>query len=375
MYESKNIFQSKVLIVDDVPQNVQLIGSLIIPYGFNIAIAQDGEKAIEIAEKFLPDIILMDINIPKIDGIAATKILSESPITNGIPIILITAMDSSNDVIRGFEAGAVDYIKKPFDTAELMKRITIHLDIKITKDKIISQNKKLIELNATKDKFFNLVSHDLRGPFSGTLGITELVLENTEAFDKNELIEIISKIHVSMKQQLQQFENLIDWAKVKTGLSELHPEKVMLGTLIDDCIKNLLINAKNKNLHILIDIEAGIELECDIFMISSVIRNLLSNAIKFTPNGGKITLKAYLDSPNIVFIIEDTGVGIEEDRINNLFDIVHHNSSEGTESEKGSGIGLILCKEFINLHKGSIDLKSKVTEGTIFKISIPKNYD
>ena len=186
----------KVLIVDDIEENLQVVGSILGEKNIAILFAKNGKQAIKIAQKKLPDLILLDINMPEMNGYEACKILKKDKQTSEIPIIFLSALNEKSDVVKGFEYGGVDYVTKPFNKAELLSRVNTHLELKYSKDQVKKQNKELKELNATKDKFFSIIAHDLKNPFYAISGLLELLFKRFEKYSDEKKKQFIKDMIV-----------------------------------------------------------------------------------------------------------------------------------------------------------------------------------
>jgi len=367
-----NIDKSKILLVDDTPQNLKILGSTLAKYRYELALAKDGFKAIEVAKKFLPDLILLDVNMPGMDGFTVCQKLKEDIATNQIPIIFITALSDTESLIKGFEVGGVDYITKPFNVSELIQRVHTHLKLKKSTDLINKQNDKLEELNASKNQFFSILAHDLRGPFNGSLQLIKLIIDNKDLFEKDDILEIIEKIYTSQSKQVNLVESLLDWSRIQSGSMEFNPEKLDVKEIIDDLKSIYSQNLNHKNIDLEININED-SVIADKFMLTTTIRNLLNNAIKFTPENGRISINVDSDNDNYLFLVEDSGIGISEEDIIKIFRIDVHNTKIGNSEEKGAGLGLKLCKDFVEKHNGKLWIESKLNIGSSFNFTIPKS--
>ncbi len=230
---------------------------------------------------------------------------------------------------------------------------------------------KLKEINATKDKLFSIIAHDLRSPFNSIIGYSEELIENVKDNDNTESEKFSAIINSSAKNTLVLLDNLLNWAKSQIGQTIFKPEKIVLLEAIQEIIEisNPTANIKNISLnHKHLD---NIEVYADANMLKTVLRNLICNAIKFTNINGNINISAIPDQKQIEITISDNGVGISEEKINKLFKIDSDFITKGTENEKGSGLGLILCKEFVEKHNGKIWVESEVGKGSNFKFTIP----
>ena len=232
------------------------------------------------------------------------------------------------------------------------------------------QVKKLLD---DKDKFFSIIAHDLRGPFNGVIGLSELLLEKDNQLKPKETNEFIQLIHQSSKNAYSLLDNLLTWAQSQTGSLEFVPKKIKISPIIDRTI-NLMDNiAQSKNITIQSEIKNEEYVFADKDMLETIFRNLISNAIKFTENNGKVLLSMTNENNKTVFSIKDSGIGIAPEKMANLFAINQRNTTSGTNDETGTGLGLTLCKDFVEKHGGQIWVESEIGKGSNFKFSIPNS--
>lgn len=232
---------------------------------------------------------------------------------------------------------------------------------------------KLKELNSTKDKFFSILAHDLKNPLGSFYSVAELLndeYDNIPEASKKQYLKIITE---SAKQLYSLLENLLTWSRSQRGLISFTPTEFDIYSLADNTIQILKLTASGKGIKLINNVSKDIYVNADMNLINAVLRNLMSNAIKFTDNGGEITISA-IDSTSdyIAIFVRDAGVGISKDGLNNLFKIDKSVSTLGTNGESGTGLGLILCKEFIEMHKGKIWAESELGVGTTFYFTLPK---
>jgi two-component system, sensor histidine kinase and response regulator len=370
------IKNSKILIVDDVSQNLQVIGSLLKSNGFHVALANNGTKALTIAQSRNPDLILLDIQMPEMDGFKVCELLKNSDETKEIPVIFLTALNNKKDILKGFEAGGVDYITKPFNQQELIARIINHLELRHSKVIIENQNRDLVKSNLDKDKFLSIIAHDLKSPFSGLLGISEIIANHLEELTPIELKEYTNSLYDSLKSQFKFLEELLEWGRYQRGTMQFNPRSFNIIVDISDSIGLLRSNADTKHISVGIDVDEDLIAYYDSNMVYTILRNLVSNAIKFTPSKGSICISAKLHESNNNFIVVsvlDSGVGMTEDEMARLFRIDSVFTKLGTNNEKGTGLGLILCKEFAERHGGTIWVESAEGEGSKFSFTLPAN--
>jgi PAS domain S-box-containing protein len=237
---------------------------------------------------------------------------------------------------------------------------------------IEKQNEELQKLNATKDKFFSIIAHDLRSPFSGILGLSTILIQQIKNRNFDGIDEYAKIIHNSSQGAIDLLTNLLEWARLNSGRMEFNPEYLEVTGMIRPIIELLSISARQKSIQITQNIPDKLTIYADKLMLETIFRNLISNAIKFTPKNGNILVLAEDREKEFLFLIEDNGVGIEKKNLEKLFQIDENISSRGTENETGTGLGLILCKDFIQKHKGKIWLESERGIGSKFYFSIPK---
>jgi len=237
---------------------------------------------------------------------------------------------------------------------------------------------KLKELNISKDKFLSIISHDLKTPFGQFISATELILDRIGEYDISQIEKLIRLLNEQAEQSYKLLENLLEWSRSQKGLIKFNPKPLCLGTLTNEIIDSLKQMAANKSILVTSTIKKGLFIYADKYMLSTILRNLISNAMKFTHEHGKVTLtsKYFMQkqSPGdklLEISITDTGVGIREEEISKLFRIDTAFSTKGTSKESGTGLGLILCKEFVEKHGGQIWVESEVGKGSVFKFTLP----
>jgi signal transduction histidine kinase len=233
------------------------------------------------------------------------------------------------------------------------------------------QNEELQQLNATKDKFFSIISHDLKGPLNSLSSFSGLLINHTDSLSKEDIQMLAKDLDKSLKNLFALLENLLDWARSQTGVIEFKPEPVNLANLLNENKALLEGQAGTKRIAIQTNYSDNIPVLVHKNSVTTVIRNLVSNAIKFTPEGGTITLQAGIDKGFANVSIIDTGVGMSQEVIAKLFRIDTKHSTKGTANEKGTGLGLILCKEFIEKNGGTIGVTSEEGNGSVFYFTVP----
>jgi len=376
-----------ILIVDDIGENLQVLGNILSKEGFDTSFALNGKLALSVIEETLPDLILLDIAMPVMDGFEVCRILKNNERTRTIPIIFLTAKTEVDNMIHGFSLGADDYVTKPFNTLELLARVKAHIELKKSKDTILEQNKELSnlvsqlsknneelnKLNASKDKFFSIIAHDLKGPVGNLNSFLNFMADHSDKISKEEFQKDLILLQSSSKKIKDLLENLLTWSRSQRGDIQYNPDNFDLQRLIQSNMLLFESSVNNKKISLINKVESGTSGYFDYEMIKTVFRNLISNAIKYTNTNGSITISSKEVDTFLEITIEDTGTGMNPSMSQNLFRIeVKHFSTDGTNGEKGTGLGLILCKEFIDKHGGKIWVESEEGKGSKFKFTIPK---
>jgi len=240
------------------------------------------------------------------------------------------------------------------------------------KVEIEQQKEELEKLNITKDKLFSIIGHDLKNPFHAIIGLADALSKNRDSISSEETMEIIGMMKSSSQYAYELLENLLQWSRAQTGKMQVTPQQIDLKNIIDDTLQLVAVSAEKKNIRLDNRCKVPVILMADINMLTTVIRNLLGNAIKFTPEGGTVTISAGFVNDMLQLEVSDTGVGMTRETVTSLFKLDRHRSSPGTMGETGTGLGLLICKEFIELHKGRIEVESIPGKGSTFKVFLPK---
>lgn len=268
------------------------------------------------------------------------------------------------------EAMATNNLKDP----TLEGIITVSRDIterKVAEEKINKMLEELSDANLMKDRFFSIIAHDLINPFNSLLGLSQLLSKNADKYEPEKIKHFSNMIHESAKNGYKLLENLLDWSRTQTNRFEFDPYFYPLGELIDESIEIIEGQLLTKEMQIIKNFDPFTSVYTDKNVINTILRNLISNAIKFSPIGSKIEISSYFDPKYCIVSIRDYGTGIPENKIHKLFQLNSNYSTAGTLNEKGTGLGLILCKEFVEKQEGQIWVESKINEGSIFHFSIP----
>jgi two-component system, sensor histidine kinase and response regulator len=364
----KELPEATILIVDDDPTNLSVLLEYLDAMHFNVLVACDGDSALEQIAYRLPDLILLDVLMPPgIDGFETCRRLKNDPQTQNIPVIFMTALSDAESKVQGFQVGGIDYITKPLEEREVFARVNAHLTIR-------QQQRQLQVLNASKDRFFSIIAHDLRSPLSSLRLLTELAYDNLENSNIEKLKEVINLQQSSVDKLCKLLENLLTWSRMQQGLIEYHPQQVDLRKIVAQNLALLNSNAQQKQITLQSVLTEQTEVYADLEMIHTVIRNLISNALKFTKTGGKIVISATPLEAEVEIAVADTGIGIPPESLSKIFQLGAKFKQLGTARESGTGLGLILCQEFIAKHDGRFWVESEVGKGSTFRFTLPQKH-
>jgi signal transduction histidine kinase len=248
----------------------------------------------------------------------------------------------------------------------------LYISKRKTNQLLLDKNEEISNINKQKDKFFSIIAHDLRGPFAGFLGLTELLAEEIEELDKDEIQFAAADMRKSAKNLNRLLDNLLEWSRMEQGLIPFSPKENNLADVVSDCVSPLQEMAAKKDIRIESNINKNIKIYADQNILQSVIRNFLTNALKFTPRNGIVKIEAREDLENTIISIADNGIGMDAKMAENIFHLDIKTNRIGTENEPSTGLGLILCKEFVEKHNGKIWVESEENKGSIFHFNFPR---
>lgn len=367
-----NPSEYKILIVDDVMSNVLLLKVLLTNEKFAIATASNGRQALEQVEKENPDLVLLDVMMPDMSGFEVAQHLKSNPNTADIPIIFLTALNSTADIVKGFQVGANDFISKPFNKEELIIRVTHQISLVAAKRLILSKTEELQRTIAGRDKLYSVIAHDLRSPMGSIkMELNMLILNLPSEKIGAEMYELLTMANQTTEDVFSLLDNLLKWTKSQIGKLNVVYQDVDLVEVTDGVIEIFSMVASLKKIRIREMKPEKMMVNADIDMLKTVVRNLLSNAIKFSKENSEVLVKMEEVDGMAVVSVQDYGCGISEEGQKKLLHTDTHFSTFGTNNEEGSGLGLLLCKDFVVKNGGKLWFTSKEGEGSIFSFSIP----
>lgn len=367
-----NPSEYKILIVDDVMSNVLLLKVLLTNEKFAIATASNGRQALEQVEKENPDLVLLDVMMPDMSGFEVAQHLKSNPNTADIPIIFLTALNSTTDIVKGFQVGANDFISKPFNKEELIIRVTHQISLVAAKRLILSKTEELQRTIAGRDKLYSVIAHDLRSPMGSIKMVLNMLILNLPSEKIGaEMYELLTMANQTTEDVFSLLDNLLKWTKSQIGKLNVVYQDVDLVEVTDGVIEIFSMVASLKKIRIREMKPEKMMVNADIDMLKTVVRNLLSNAIKFSKENSEVLVKMEEVDGMAVVSVQDYGCGISEEGQKKLLHTDTHFSTFGTNNEEGSGLGLLLCKDFVVKNGGKLWFTSKEGEGSIFSFSIP----
>ncbi|MEG1700322.1 MAG: hybrid sensor histidine kinase/response regulator [Alistipes sp.] len=362
-----------ILAVDDITTNIMLLKAVLSRAKYKIITATSGAEALEKVSKESPDLILLDIMMPDMDGYEVLERLKSDPSVRHIPVIFLTALHNPEDIVKGFKLGASDYISKPFNHEELITRVAHHIFLAAAQRTITQQRDELQATVEARDKMYSVIAHDLRSPIGTLKMVFNMLLVNLTpeqvGADNHEMITMGNNITESTFMLL---DNLLKWTKSQTGRMNTVFQKVDICEVVLFASKMSDLVAQVKNIAVEYEIPDPIQVSCDVDMVKTIMRNLMSNAVKFSQEGGRIIISIKETPTHAVISIRDFGTGIKEEDLPKLLNPELAYTTYGTKNEEGSGLGLQLCQNLTQRNGGQITIESKYGEGSTFSFSIAK---
>ena len=365
----------KILIVDDVVSNVLLLKILLTNEKFQVCTASNGKQCIEVAQNEHPDLILLDVMMPDLNGFDTAVILKKDPSTQEIPIIFLTALNNPNDLVKGFQVGANDFLTKPFNKEELVMRVMHQIQLVAAKRIIVRQNEELKRTISNRDKMYSVIAHDLRSPMASIRMVLNLAVNvvSPETVGE-EIFGLLDKANRESEETHDLLDNLLKWTKSQTGRLNVVYQDIDLDDIVPGVVDIFKMIAEMKKIDLkYLPAEEKLIVRADNDMIKTIIRNFLSNAVKFTPAGKGIEVFYTREGDFARVSVRDHGVGVEPERVETIFH--KGETTYGTGGEEGSGLGLQLCQDFARKNGGEAQVESTLGEGSTFSFTIPLKKD
>lgn len=382
--EQTEQFLADILIVDDIPANIQLLSQVLIEHGYKVRKLISGERALKAVELQAPDLILLDIKMPGMDGYEVCRQLKASEATCGIPVIFISALDDVFDKVKGFEAGGADYIIKPFEPVEVLARVSAQLKMQRLQQQLRCANVQLATQNvqlsqeiqerqqaeANLRMLLHAVSHDLRSPLSGM----SLLLQNRLADAGSNIVIERRTVEVmvqSCSRQLQLIESLTATQQFDVKSASLAMKPLSLATLVQNILIERLPILNQHRVKVKQLFAADLPLvNADAQQLWRVFGNLIDNAVKYNQSGFILTVEAKKEGEMVGCTVADNGAGISSQQCARLFE--PYTRGVGVTLRQGLGLGLFICRQIVEAHGGEIGVDSELGKGARFWLTLPK---
>lgn len=371
--DPRNFTLGTVLAVDDTPGNLRVLVEALSAAGLEVLVATDGVSAIETARYSRPDLILLDVLMPGIDGYETCARLKQDELTAQTPIIFMTALCETEEKVRAFEVGAVDYITKPFEQAELLARVNTHLTISRLRQDLEKRNRELEDLNRLKNEFMGMAAHDVRNPLASVLACAELIETIIDTVPTEKTKMLIGQISTSARRINAIITNLLDVNAIDSGQRRLELAPRPFGPLVSRVVEQNSHKARAKDIEIVLeDADATLVGVIDENAAEQVIDNLISNAVKYSPSGTRVNVRLLSGEDCVAVAVADQGPGISVEDQARMYGKFCRLTPKPTGGEPTTGLGLWIVKELTESMKGRIMCESQVGTGTTFTVLWPK---
>lgn len=364
----------RVLVVDDDRLNIRILGGILRSEGYVLADADTGERALTVIETFKPHLVLLDVMMPGIDGYETCRRIRSKYGEQGPPVIFITAKAEADDVVEGLDAGAVDYLTKPFRAKEVQARIRSHLQNQLLDEQKQLLVEQLSRANAAKNRFLGMAAHDLRNPLASIRGLAEFLNDGSMGKLTEEQLDLVRTILSASQSMLDLVNELLDVATIESGVLKLSVKATDLTALAQEAVAMINMEAAKKQTRVTLAAPStALLVALDAAKIRQVIDNLLSNAVKFSPPGSAIQA-VVADSPatgECHFAVRDQGPGIPAGEKDKLFKDFSRLSNRPTGGEKSTGLGLAICRKIVDAHRGQITAENLPGRGCEFRVTLP----
>lgn len=368
----------RILVVDDVEKNTYIVSTILKSAGYTPFVANSGKQAIQIAETQHPDLMLLDINMPEMNGYEVCKYFKVTESIADIPIVFLTVHADAESIAKAFDTGAVDYLTKPFKKAELLARVKVHLALRQAQEQLEDQNERLVRLNDEKNEFLGIAAHDLKNPLNSIRGTAQMIRKRKEIeLTDEEVTDMAHQIETSSNFMFEIITNLLDVNKIENGKLVIQSTGVDLLLSLNAVTDRYQAASTKKNIKMQIDVpndkEADVLIYADPTLTIQILDNIVSNAVKYSPHDKNIWVSVahHKDNKRVRVAVKDEGPGFSDDDKKKLFGKFARLSAKPTGGEHSTGLGLSIVKRLAEAMETSIWCESEVGKGATFFIEFP----
>jgi signal transduction histidine kinase len=363
-----------ILIVDDTPDNLRLLSEMLSKQGYSVRSALSGSAAFMAIDKKLPDLILLDINMPNLDGYAVCQTLKANPSTHDIPILFLSAFSEAVDKVKAFQVGGVDYVTKPFQVEEVLARVNTHQTLNRTQQALKQAQAEALralaqekELNRLKSEFVSLITHDFHTPLVSIRGFNSLLRQGYPDLSEEAQHRYFNKIDASVEHLMYLLEQVLLIGKSESGKLQSSPTTFNLESFLSELIESLQLMDDHQRVELTYSGDRTIKL--DEVLLRQILTNLITNAVKYSPKHSPVSLTAQRQPHTLILEIKDHGIGIPAEEQGHLFEAFYRCSN--VSSVRGSGLGLAVVKTCLDALDGEIAIASQVKQGTRVVVTLP----
>jgi two-component system sensor histidine kinase/response regulator len=372
---------SKILVVDDDPRNVRLMESILKASGYPVVRAYDGQEAIDKIASERPDLVLLDVMMPRMSGLEVCRKVRSEHETRLLPVIMVTALNALEEKVQALETGADDFLSKPVNKEELLAKMrsmlrvkSLHDEVENTRRELEERNRDLVRLEEFKENLMRMVVHDLKNPLAGIMGNLQLLQMKAPGGNPTQILELVGRTEESAKHLMGMILNILDVARMQEGKLVIQRKPVSPAAMVEACLRQVAGWAARSEVRLVHAPASNVpEPAADPDILSRILANLLNNALKHTPAGGTVETGAAREGEVVRFWVRDSGEGIPPDLLPRVFDRFVAGPARGGETRGAhdTGLGLTFCKMAVEAHGGRIQVESEVGKGSTFSFTLP----
>lgn len=365
------IHSASILMVDDNPVNLQVLTSMLKQSGWRPRPVTSGRLGLQAARNEAPDLVLLDVNMPELNGYEVCELLKADPQLADIPVIFVSALGETVDKVRGFQVGGVDYITKPFQLDEVKARVAAHLELRRQRRELDASYQKLRESERLRDSLVHMIVHDLRSPLGAIIAYLDLIATEAQQKLGAEAQEDVQNAMRATRNMVRMVNAILDASKLEAQMMKLDLRACDLVEVLAQSLDDLESLVGNRHLAFARP-EAPAMVVADREIVARIVQNFLANALRFTPGGGEIRLGLAVEAQHMRVFVADTGPGVPPDARERIFDKFVEATGPTPDRRRGTGLGLAFCKMAVEAHGGRIGVDSELGKGSTFWFTLPR---